>query len=270
MCYFDGCFVGNRVWDKILGNGVIKSCDKDADDILVVFEDDKKYPTVVNFDYRGCIDCGYGIQRLQYYKSRDIVITQDDLELKDTTNRYWLNDDGFNGEDSVDGDSYEIEMKNDHFVRKVHRGEPKKVKLTDVLVKKDLVSTKGTEYEDICDYIYTNSDGIIEGFRLPKEEPKLQLNPLNIGKQIKHSEDFFNPHSILGFWGTTNRNEEAIRELSGMVKNLTGRMENREINLLKKLDRYSKLSKAGMQIDDDLDKLTERVAKLEKRGKKTK
>ena len=135
MCYFDGCFVGNRVWDKILGNGVIKSCDKDADDILVVFEDDKKYPTVVNFDYRGCIDCGYGIQRLQYYKSRDIVITQDDLDISADSGSYRLSSLGI---DQITKEKSEFgaygnsgcnfkDYNYSKYTRKVHREEPKLV-----------------------------------------------------------------------------------------------------------------------------------------------
>jgi len=190
MCYFDGCFVGNRVWDKILGNGVIKSCDKDADDILVVFEDDKKYPTVVNFDYRGCIDCGYGIQRLQYYKSRDIVITQDDLmKVGYELNKYYLSSAAILFRESGEHSHYVVPIKDydkAKYTRTVHREEPK-FKLNPIkwegTLKKQVAELNGEIFK--LGYVYE----VVSG-KKPKPKPlSPELEQLITDKFAEMKED---------------------------------------------------------------------------------
>jgi len=246
MNYFDNCSVGDKVWDYVYGKGKITGIFKDQPTDYPVYVKFKLSDCNFSFSLSGKIDlCNNELpQRLFYYDNRPIVITQDDLDISADSGSYRLSSLGI---DQITKEKSEFgaygnsgcnfkDYNYSKYTRKVHREEPKLV--PDDLDEEFVGDT--SEPEPISEV----TQALYDGYEIIKMEQPLQ--------------------------GILRRITDDIWRISVELNDVTKRMENREKNLLKKLDRYSKLSKAGMQIDDDLDKLTERVAKLEKRGKKTK
>lgn len=113
--YFSNAKVGDRVWDYVYDSGTIRQVDKQI--IHVVFDSG----TILEIDYSkdGREYSGENNQRLFYYESRPIVITQDDLDISENCHKYRLDQYGIH-------EVYEHKMFGLHGYSELHFKDKKK------------------------------------------------------------------------------------------------------------------------------------------------
>ena len=131
MGYFKDAKVGDRVYDLVYGDGTIVEVCMGKNKgyipfIMIEFEDigDQYHLDGTGWGERGNIN-----QRLFYYDNRPIVITQDDLDIKDA-DEYCLDDYSFTGNTSRDW-ADEVTIKDyteEKYTRKIRRDTPEIVK----------------------------------------------------------------------------------------------------------------------------------------------
>ena len=133
MSYFKDAKVGDRVYDLVYGEGEIRSVETNLTST--------EYPKVIcGFINHAPVEHSYSIygkyiskfsenQRLFYYDNRPIVITQDDLDIKDA-DEYCLDDYSFTGNTSRDwADEITIQdYTEEKYTRKIRRETPEIVK----------------------------------------------------------------------------------------------------------------------------------------------
>ena len=169
--YFKDAKVGDRVYDLVYGEGEIRSVETNLTST--------EYPKVIcGFINHAPVEHSYSIygkyiskfsenQRLFYYDNRPIVITQDDLDIKDA-DEYCLDDYSFTGNTSRDwADEITIQdYTEEKYTRKIRRETPEIVKdKQSELTKLGLMLTATDEsdvdridsiVDELCEIAYRN------------------------------------------------------------------------------------------------------------------
>ena len=167
MSYFKDAKVGDRVYDYVYGDGTIVEVCKNKGYIPFIMIEFEDIGDQYHLDGTGWGERGNVNQRLFYYDNRPIVITQDDLDIKDA-DEYCLDDYSFTGNTSRDwADEITIQdYTEEKYTRKIRRDTPEIVKdKQSELTKLGLMLTATDEsdvdridsiVDELCEIAYRN------------------------------------------------------------------------------------------------------------------
>jgi len=133
MVYFKDAKVGDRVYDLVYGEGTIVNVNICPEFVSRPITAEFQYTfidkEILEYALSGKHTGTYENQRLFYYDNRPIVITQDDLDIKDA-DEYCLDDYSFTGNTSRDwADEITIQdYTEEKYTRKIRRETPEIVK----------------------------------------------------------------------------------------------------------------------------------------------
>ena len=190
MVYFKDAKVGDRVYDLVYGEGTIINVNICPEFVSRPITAEFQYTfidkEILEYALSGKHTGTYENQRLFYYDNRPIVITQDDLDIKDA-DEYCLDDYSFTGNTSRDwADEITIQdYTEEKYTRKIRRDTPEIVKdKQSELTKLGLMLTATDEsdvdridsiVDELCEIAYRNRTPEFVKDIVKEAEPKLGL-----------------------------------------------------------------------------------------------